>query len=100
MARLGSSYCSARIRRWRVFIRSTAPRNHRWQPTEATDGKRGAGGRNRTDETCLEGRSFTTKLRPRGAGGQLRSAGSAVKPELPARTVLSATGESAAAPME
>lgn len=25
----------------------------------------GAGGRNRTDETCLEGRSFTTKLRPR-----------------------------------
>ncbi|MEN9812557.1 MAG: hypothetical protein RL479_1243, partial [Verrucomicrobiota bacterium] len=23
------------------------------------------GGRNRTDETCLEGRSFTTKLRPR-----------------------------------
>jgi type 1 glutamine amidotransferase len=27
----------------------------------------GAGGRNRTDETCLEGRSFTTKLRPQGA---------------------------------
>ncbi len=27
--------------------------------------KAGAGGRNRTDETCLEGRSFATKLRPR-----------------------------------
>ncbi len=26
--------------------------------------KIGAGGRNRTDETCLEGRSFATKLRP------------------------------------
>ena len=42
--------------------------------------KAGAGGRNRTDETCLEGRSFTTKLRPRGAGGQLLLPTQAVKP--------------------
>jgi hypothetical protein len=37
-------------------------------PPHAPVVEAGAGGRNRTDETCLEGRSFTTKLRPRGAG--------------------------------
>src|SRR5688572_24491598 len=39
-------------------------------PPCGREGRFGAGGRNRTDETCLEGRSFTTKLRPRGAGTQ------------------------------
>jgi hypothetical protein len=41
--------------------------------------KAGAGGGNRTPETSLENWSFTTKLRPRGAGRQLRRDNETVK---------------------
>src|SRR5262245_12163327 len=56
--------------------RRTDPQHGRGSPQipSIAFGKHGAGGRNRTDETCLEGRSFATKLRPGGAGADSFSA--------------------------
>ena len=59
-----------------------------WPTTDnrrpTTGSQTGAGGRNRTDETCLEGRSFTTKLRPQERYRTLPQGSGAVKPS-PAR---------------
>ena len=64
------------------FDKTGRPSTSARQSTLVTRAMTGAAGRNRTDDTCLEGRGFTTKLQPQERR-ELRGTDPSVKPGFP-----------------